>query len=341
MQTEAPRTQAEKLKASKEAIAGIEKDHGKGTVFTMGSRVGLDWPHIPSGIYGLDEEVFGIGGCPRGRIIEIYGPEAGGKTTLALQGIVAPAQRAGGLCAVIDAEHALDPNWMTKLTVNVNDLLICQPDNGEQALEVASSLISSQAYDVVLVDSVAALVPKAELEGDMGDAQMGLQARLMSQAMRKLNGAVARSNTTLIFINQIRDKLGVMFGSPETTTGGRALKFYASVRLDIRKIGALKEGDKVIGHTARIKAVKNKLAAPFREAEVDLMHSGGFNRNASLYDAAVLAGVLEKSGSWASFKGERIGQSREKSIDFLNEHEDFVTKITKELKEKKLVRAAA
>jgi recombination protein RecA len=334
MDTEAPKTAAEKKKLITATLSSIEKTHGKGSVFNMGNRVGVPWPSLPTGIYSLDHEVLGIGGLPRGRIIEIYGPEAGGKTTLLLK-TIAQAQKQGEHCALIDAENALDPNWAKRIGVNVDDLIISQPDNGEQALEIAEELITSQCFGIVGIDSVAALVPKAELEGDMGDAQMGLQARLMSQAMRKLSGIVRKTNTILVFINQIRDKLGVMFGSPETTTGGRALKFYSSVRLDVRKIGAVKEGDKVVGHTTRFKAVKNKMSPPFAEAEVNLIYEqAGFDSNLDLLDVADRAGLLEKAGTWISYKGERLGQGKQNAAASLSD-EKIHKSIMKQLEEQR------
>ncbi len=340
MQTEAPRNLAERKKAAEVAIANIEKEHGKGTVFSLASKVGIDWPSIPTGIFSVDEDVLGIGGLPRGRIVEIYGPEAGGKTTLTLHA-VASAQRAGELCGFVDAEHSLDPNWAERLGVKVKDLYVSQPDNGEQALSVAEQMIESQAFGVVVVDSVAALVPKAELEGDMGDAQMGLQARLMSQACRKLTALVAKTNTTLIFINQIRDKIGVMFGSPETTTGGRALKFYASVRLDVRRIQSVKEGDKIVGNAVKIKAAKNKLSAPFRETTVTLYFDKGFDGLGTVIDAAVAEGVVEKSGSWFSYKGDRIGQGRDSVLALVSNNPDLQKKILEGVRKARNERAAA
>lgn len=315
---EAPRTAAEKLKAADSAVAGIEKTYGKGAVFNMASKVGIDWPSYATGIYSLDHNVIGCGGIPKGRITEIYGPEAGGKTTLTLH-TVASAQSAGELCGFIDAENALDPTYAAHLGVNMKSLYVAQPDNGEQALEIAEAMIGSMAFGIVVVDSVAALVPKAELEGDMGDAQMGLQARLMSQALRKLTSIVSKSKTSLIFINQIREKIGVMFGSPETTTGGRALKFYASLRLDVRRIASIKEGEKVIGNNVRIKAAKNKLSAPFRETEVPLIFGEGFSHRSDLIRMAVAAGVIEKNGAWFSFKGERLGQGEAQASKFIEE----------------------
>jgi recombination protein RecA len=287
---------------------------------------------IPSGCLSIDAAL-GVGGFPRGRVIEIYGPESGGKTTMTLH-VIAEAQKLGGQAAFIDAEHALDPVYARKLGVDVDNLLVSQPDNGEQALEIAETLIRSGGVDIVVVDSVAALVPKAELEGDMGDPQMGLQARLMSQALRKLTGIVSKSRTCLIFINQIREKIGVMFGNPETTTGGRALKFYASMRVDIRRIQAIKEGDKVVGSRTRAKVVKNKVAAPFREAEFDIVYGEGISREGDLIDLGVDKGVLEKSGTWISFGGERMGQGRENARVFLKENKDIRDKLENVLRKK-------
>jgi recombination protein RecA len=301
------------------AISQIEKQYGKGSIMRLGSRdVLVPVSVIPTGSLALDAAL-GVGGFPRGRVIEIFGPESGGKTTLALHAI-AEAQKMGGQAAFIDAEHALDPIYARKLGVDVDNLLVSQPDNGEQALEIAEALIRSAAVDIVVVDSVAALVPKAELEGDMGEPQMGLQARLMSQALRKLTAIVSKSRTCLIFINQIREKIGVMFGNPETTTGGRALKFYASMRIDIRRIQAIKEGDRVVGSRTRGKVVKNKVAAPFREAEFDILYGEGVSREGDLLDLGLEKGLLEKSGTWLSFGGERIGQGRENARLFLKEH---------------------
>lgn len=333
IEVEAPQTVAQKLKAAEIAVAGIEKDHGKGAIFNLGSKVGIDWPSTPSGILALDYSVLRIGGIPRNRITEIYGPESGGKTTLTLH-VIAESQRAGELCAFVDAEHAFDPNWAKRLGVDVDKLYVSQPDNGEQALEITESLVRSQAFGVIVVDSVAALVPKAELEGDMGDANMGLHARLMSQAMRKLTAAVSKSGGALIFINQIREKIGVMFGTPETTTGGRALKFYASLRLDIRRISAIKEGDKVVGNLVRIKAVKNKLAPPFRETETGLMFDRGFDLVGSLIDMAVEQGIIEKGGSWYNYDGGHLGQGKEKATEFLVNNPTTHTKILAQVKDK-------
>jgi recombination protein RecA len=321
----------EKAKLLEAAISQIEKQHGKGSIMRLGNKdVLVPVSVIPSGAISIDAAL-GIGGFPRGRVVEIYGPESGGKTTLTLH-VIAEAQKGGGQAAFIDAEHALDPAYARKLGVNVDDLLVSQPDNGEQALEIAEALIRSGGVDIVVVDSVAALVPKAELEGDMGDPQMGLQARLMSQALRKLTGIVAKSNTCLIFINQIREKIGVMFGNPETTTGGRALKFYASVRVDIRRIQSIKEGDKVVGSRTRAKIVKNKVAAPFREAEFDIIYGEGISREGDLIDLGVTNGVVEKSGTWISYKGERLGQGRENARVFLRENAGIRGKLETEMR---------
>jgi recombination protein RecA len=323
----------EKEKLLAAAISQIEKDHGKGAIMRLGSRdVLVPVSVIPSGCLSIDAAL-GVGGFPRGRVIEIYGPESGGKTTMTLH-VIAEAQKLGGQAAFIDAEHALDPVYARKLGVDVDNLLVSQPDNGEQALEIAETLIRSGGVDIVVVDSVAALVPKAELEGDMGDPQMGLQARLMSQALRKLTGIVSKSRTCLIFINQIREKIGVMFGNPETTTGGRALKFYASMRVDIRRIQAIKEGDKVVGSRTRAKVVKNKVAAPFREAEFDIVYGEGISREGDLIDLGVEKGVLEKSGTWISFGGERMGQGRENARIFLKENKDIRDKLENVLRKK-------
>jgi recombination protein RecA len=323
----------EKSKMLETAISQIEKDYGKGAIMRLGSRdVLVPVSVIPTGALSIDAAL-GVGGVPRGRVIEIYGPESGGKTTLTLH-IIAEAQKMGGQAAFIDAEHALDPVYARKLGVDVDNLLVSQPDNGEQALEIAQKLIQSGAVDVIVVDSVAALVPRAELEGDMGDPQMGLQARLMSQALRKLTAIVSKSHTCLIFINQIREKIGVMFGNPETTTGGRALKFYSSIRLDIRRIQSIKEGDRVIGSRTRAKVVKNKVAAPFREAEFDILYGEGISREGDLIDLGVEKGVLEKSGTWISFSGERLGQGRENARVFLKEHADIRGKIENLLRKK-------
>jgi recombination protein RecA len=323
----------ERSKLLEAAISQIEKSYGKGSIMRLGSKdVLVPVNVIPSGCLSIDAAL-GVGGFPRGRVIEIYGPESGGKTTLTLQ-IIAEAQKLGGQAAFIDAEHALDPVYARKLGVDVDNLLVSQPDHGEQALEIAEALIRSGGVDVVVVDSVAALVPKAELEGDMGDPSMGLQARLMSQALRKLTAIVSKSRTCLIFINQIREKIGVMFGNPETTTGGRALKFYASMRVDIRRIQAIKEGDRVVGSRTRAKVVKNKVAAPFREAEFDILYGEGISREGDLIDLGVDNGVLEKSGTWISYGGERMGQGRENARVFLKEHKDIRDKIEHALRKK-------
>jgi recombination protein RecA len=323
----------DKSKMLENAISQIEKDYGKGAIMRLGSRdVLVPVSVIPTGALSIDAAL-GVGGVPRGRVIEIYGPESGGKTTLTLH-IIAEAQKMGGQAAFIDAEHALDPVYARKLGVDVDNLLVSQPDNGEQALEIAQKLIQSGAVDVIVVDSVAALVPRAELEGDMGDPQMGLQARLMSQALRKLTAIVSKSHTCLIFINQIREKIGVMFGNPETTTGGRALKFYSSIRLDIRRIQSIKEGDRVVGSRTRAKVVKNKVAAPFREAEFDILYGEGISREGDLIDLGVDKGVLEKSGTWISFGGERLGQGRDNARLFLKEHADVRGKVENLLRKK-------
>jgi recombination protein RecA len=323
----------DKAKMLEAAIAQIEKAHGKGAIMRLGSRdVLVPVSVIPTGCLSLDAAL-GVGGFPRGRVVEVYGPESGGKTTMTLH-VIAEAQKLGGTAAFIDAEHALDPVYARKLGVDVDNLLVSQPDNGEQALEIAETLIRSGGVDVVVIDSVAALVPKAELEGEMGDPQMGLQARLMSQALRKLTAIVSKSRTCLIFINQIREKIGVMFGNPETTTGGRALKFYASIRLDIRRIQAIKEGDRVVGSRTRGKVVKNKVAAPFREAEFDILYGEGISREGDLIDLGVEKGLLEKSGTWISFNGERMGQGRENARVFLKENKDIRDKLETALRKK-------
>ncbi len=305
----------ERNRAIDMAIASIEKQFGKGSIMRLGEKKVMDVPAISTSCLSLDAAI-GIGGVPRGRVVEIYGPESGGKTTLALH-IVAEAQKAGGVAAYIDAEHAMDAKYAGKLGVNVNDLFISQPDSGEQALEIAEALVRSGGVDVLVIDSVAALVPRAELEGEMGDSLPGLQARLMSQALRKLTAVVARSNTCLIFINQIREKIGVMFGSPETTSGGRALKFYSSVRLDIRRTSSIKDGDSVVGNRTRVKVVKNKVAPPFKESEFDIMYGEGISREGDLLDLAVENKIVEKSGAWFSFKGERLGQGRENAKNLI------------------------
>jgi recombination protein RecA len=316
----------DKSKALDAALSQIERNFGKGSIMRLGKNdKSMDVDTVSTGSLGLDIAL-GIGGLPRGRVVEIYGPESSGKTTLALH-CLAEAQKKGGICAFIDAEHALDPIYARKLGVNVDDLLISQPDAGEQALEIADTLVRSGAVDVLVIDSVAALVPRAELEGEMGDSQPGLQARLMSQALRKLTASINRSNTMVIFINQIRMKIGVMYGSPETTTGGHALKFYASVRLDIRRIGAIKERDEVVGNQTRVKVVKNKLAPPFKQVEFDIMYGEGVSKNGELIDLGVKAGVVEKSGAWFSYDSQRIGQGRENAKLFLKENPDIAAKI--------------
>jgi recombination protein RecA len=316
----------DKSKALDAALSQIERNFGKGSIMRLGKNMAaMDIEVVSTGSLGLDIAL-GVGGLPRGRVVEIYGPESSGKTTLALH-CVAEAQKKGGICAFIDAEHALDPIYARKLGVNVDDLLISQPDAGEQALEIADTLVRSGAVDVLVIDSVAALVPRAELEGEMGDSQPGLQARLMSQALRKLTASINRSNTMVIFINQIRMKIGVMYGSPETTTGGHALKFYASVRLDIRRIGAIKERDEVVGNQTRVKVVKNKLAPPFKQVEFDIMYGEGVSKNGELIDLGVKAGVVEKSGAWFSYDSQRIGQGRENAKAFLKGNPDVAQKI--------------
>jgi len=323
----------DRSKAIDLAITQIERQFGKGSIMKLGGKERVaDIPAISTGSLSLDVAL-GTMGVPRGRIVEIYGPESGGKTTLALH-IVAEAQKANGLAAFIDAEHALDVTYAKKIGVNTDDLLISQPDTGEQALEIAETLVRSGALDVLVIDSVAALVPKAELEGEMGDAQMGLQARLMSQALRKLTGSISKSKTTVIFINQLRMKIGVFFGNPETTTGGNALKFYASQRLDIRKMTSLKTGQDVTGFRTRVKVVKNKLAPPFREAEFDIIFGEGISREGDVLDMAVEHGIVEKSGAWYSYKGDRMGQGRDNSRTFLKENPDILAQVERELKEK-------
>src|SRR3984957_8536114 len=316
----------DRKRALEAALSQIDRAFGKGSVMKLGSRdLGLATDAVSTGSLGLDIAL-GIGGLPRGRVIEIYGPESSGKTTLALH-IVAEAQKKGGMAAYVDAEHALDVGYARKLGVRTEDLLISQPDTGEQALEITEMLVRSGGVDVLVIDSVAALVPRAELEGEMGDAHMGVQARLMSQALRKLTGTIAKSNTCVIFINQIRMKIGVMFGNPETTTGGNALKFYASQRLDIRRIGAIKNGEQVIGNRTRVKVVKNKVAPPFKEVEFDIMYGVGISREGDILDLAVINNTVEKSGSWFSFDGERIGQGREQAKEFLKAHPEITVKI--------------
>ena len=312
-------------KSLKDTLADIDSHFGKGTVMRMGDRENLDIPSISTGSVGLDIAL-GIGGIPKGRVTEIYGPESSGKTTLTLQ-IIAQCQKEGGTCAFIDAEHALDPQYAEKLGVNVDELLLSQPDTGEQALEVADMLVRSNSVDLVIIDSVAALVPRAEIEGEMGDHHVGLQARLMSQALRKITGNIQRSGATVVFINQIRMKIGVMFGSPETTTGGNALKFYSSVRLDIRRIGAVKEGDEIMGNETRVKVVKNKVSPPFRVVEFDIMYGQGISKLGELIDIGVKSGIINKSGAWFSYKGDKIGQGRENSKIFLQENPQIASEI--------------
>jgi len=324
---------SERGKAIETALSQLEKQFGKGSVMRLGSKEAIvPISVISTGSISFDAAL-GVGGVPRGRVIEIFGPESSGKTTITLQ-IVAEAQKAGGLAAFVDAEHALDPAYARKLGVDIDNLLISQPDYGEQALEIVEALVRSNAIDVLVVDSVAALVPKAELDGEMGDSHMGLQARLMSQALRKLTGTVSKSRTCLIFINQIRDKIGVMFGNPETTTGGRALKFYSSMRIDIRRIGAVKEGDTVVGSRTKIKVVKNKVAAPFRDAEFDILYGEGISREGDALDLAVLHNIVDKSGAWYSYQGERIGQGRENVRGFLKANSDVYGRIDAEIRKK-------
>jgi recombination protein RecA len=327
-----------KKKALTAALSQIEKQFGKGSVMRMGDGdVVRDVEAISTGSLGLDIAL-GIGGLPRGRVIEIYGPESSGKTTLTLQ-VIAEAQKLGGTAAFVDAEHALDPGYAEKLGVNVDDLLVSQPDTGEQALEITDMLVRSGAVDVVVVDSVAALTPKAEIEGDMGDSHMGLQARLMSQALRKLTGNIKRSNTMVIFINQLRMKIGVMFGNPETTTGGNALKFYASVRLDIRRIGALKKGDEIIGNETRVKVVKNKVAPPFKQTEFDILYGEGISRLGEVIALGVKEGLIDKAGAWYSYNGERIGQGKDNVREFLKEHPDMAAEIEQAIRARLLTPA--
>ncbi|MGE0154534.1 MAG: recombinase RecA [Reyranellaceae bacterium] len=329
-----------KSKALDAALSQIERAFGKGSIMKLGQRdSGVEIASVSTGSLGLDIAL-GIGGLPRGRIVEIYGPESSGKTTLALH-CISEAQKNGGTCAFIDAEHALDPSYAKKLGVDVENLLISQPDAGEQALEIADTLVRSGAIDVLVIDSVAALVPRAELEGEMGDSHVGLHARLMSQALRKLTGSISRSNTTLIFINQIRMKIGVMFGSPETTTGGNALKFYASVRLDIRRIGAIKEKEDVVGNQTRVKVVKNKLAPPFKVVEFDIMYGEGVSKTGELIDLGIKAGLVEKSGSWFSYDGQRIGQGRENAKTYLRTNPEAAASLEKALRENAGILAGA
>jgi len=320
----------DKSKAIESALLQIEKKFGKGSIMRLGERPHEDFGAISTTCLSLDAAI-GVGGFPRGRIVEVYGPESSGKTTLALT-VVASAQKTGGICAYIDAEHAMDPEYATKLGVNIDDMLISQPDSGEQALEIAETLIRSNSVDVIVVDSVAALVPRAELDGEMGDSLPGLQARLMSQALRKITAIVSSSNTCFIFINQLREKIGVFFGSPETTTGGKALKFYASLRLDIRRIGAIKDGDRVVGNRTRVKVVKNKCAPPFRESEFDIMYGEGISREGDLLDLAVNHNIVEKSGSWFSYKAERLGQGRDNVKNLLKEKVDIRDQIEDDVK---------
>jgi len=324
-------TEAEKRKAIDLALVAMDKQFGRGTVLRLGADNVVPVSVISSGCLSLDVAL-GVGGFPRGRVIEIFGPESSGKTTLALQ-VIAQAQKGGGAAAFIDAEHALDPQYARKLGVDIDNLLVSQPDTGEQALEITAALVQCGAVDVIVVDSVAALVPKAELEGEMGDSHVGLHARLMSQALRKLTGSVSRTNTCMIFINQIREKIGVMFGSPETTTGGRALKFYSSVRADVRRIGAIKDGETVIGNRTKVKVVKNKVASPFREAEFDILYGEGASKEGDLLDMGVARNLVDKSGSWFSYRGERIGQGRENSRVYLKEHPEAAQKLDSDLRE--------
>ncbi|HUK13493.1 MAG TPA: recombinase RecA [Thermoanaerobaculaceae bacterium] len=321
---------ADKLKALETAIGQIERQFGKGSIMRLGAQEAVNVNVIPTGSLGLDAAL-GVGGIPRGRVIEIYGPESSGKTTLALH-VIAQAQKLGGLAAFIDAEHALDPEYSGKLGVDIDNLLVAQPDNGEQALEIAETLIRSGSVDVIVIDSVAALVPRAELEGEMGEAAVGLQARLMSQAMRKLTGIVSKSKTCVVFINQIREKIGVMFGNPETTTGGRALKFYASVRLDIRRIGAIKSGEEVVGNRTKVKVVKNKVAAPFRVAEFDILYGEGISRTGELLDLGLEHRLISKSGTWLSYGETRLGQGRENARAFLKEHAEMSAELEEKLR---------
>ncbi len=315
----------ERKKALDIALNQIEKQFGKGSIMRLGENSIIDLDFIPTGSLDLDIAL-GIGGVPRGRIVEIYGPESSGKTTIALH-IIAEAQKKGGIAAFIDAEHALDPGYAKKLGVDVENLIISQPDTGEQALEITEALVRSGAVDVIVVDSVAALVPRAEIEGDMGDSHVGLQARLMSQALRKLAGAISKSHTTCIFINQLREKVGIMFGNPETTTGGRALKFYASIRLDVRRIDSLKQGDEIVGNRTRVKVVKNKVAPPFKQAEFDIMYGGGISKEGSVLDAGVTAGIVNKAGSWFSYNDQKLGQGRENSKEFLKTNPEIYSEI--------------
>ncbi len=328
--TDMTQNASEKQKALDAALSQIERAFGKGSIMKLNDGQKIEVESVSTGSLGLDIGL-GIGGLPRGRIIEVYGPESSGKTTLALH-VIAEAQKMGGTCAIVDAEHALDPGYAKKLGVDVDNLLISQPDAGEQALEITDTLVRSGALDVLVVDSVAALVPRAELEGDMGDSHMGLQARLMSQALRKLTGSISRSRTIVIFINQIRMKIGVMFGSPETTTGGNALKFYSSVRLDIRRIGAIKNKDEIVGNQTRVKVVKNKMAPPFRQIEFDIMYGEGISKTGELIDLGVAAGLVEKAGSWFSYDGQRVGQGRENVKNFLKENPEIAEKLENQIR---------
>jgi recombination protein RecA len=322
----------DKDKALDLALANIEKQFGKGSLMRLGDAAAVQVPAIPSGALSLDIAL-GIGGLPRGRVVEIYGPESSGKTTVALHAI-AEAQKLGGIAAFIDAEHALDPTYARALGVDINEMLVSQPDNGEQALEIADMLVRSAAVDIIVIDSVAALTPRAEIEGEMGDSHVGLQARLMSQALRKLSGSLKRSNTTAVFINQLREKIGVMFGSPETTPGGRALKFYSSVRLDVRRIETLKDGTDAVGNRVRVKVVKNKVAPPFRQAEFDIIYGEGISKEGSLIDVGVEEGIVRKAGAWYTYEGEQLGQGKEKARMFLKENVDIALEIEKRVKDK-------
>jgi recombination protein RecA len=322
----------DKDKALDLALANIEKQFGKGSLMRLGDAAAVQVPAIPSGALSLDIAL-GIGGLPRGRVVEIFGPESSGKTTVALHAI-AEAQKLGGIAAFIDAEHALDPTYARALGVDINEMLVSQPDNGEQALEIADMLVRSAAVDIIVIDSVAALTPRAEIEGEMGDSHVGLQARLMSQALRKLSGSLKRSNTTAVFINQLREKIGVMFGSPETTPGGRALKFYSSVRLDVRRIETLKDGTEAVGNRVRVKVVKNKVAPPFRQAEFDIIYGEGISKEGSLIDVGVEEGIVRKAGAWYTYEGDQLGQGKEKARLFLKEHADIALEIEKRVKDK-------
>ena len=314
------------------ALANIEKQFGKGSLMRLGDQVGQEVPAIPTGAISLDVAL-GVGGLPRGRVVEIYGPESSGKTTVALHA-VAEAQKLGGIAAFIDAEHALDPTYAKAMGVDIDELLVSQPDTGEQALEIADMLVRSGAVDILVIDSVAALVPRAEIEGEMGDSHVGLQARLMSQALRKLSGSLKKSNTCAVFINQLREKVGVMFGSPETTPGGRALKFYSSVRLDVRRIETLKDGADAVGNRVRVKVVKNKVAPPFRQAEFDIVYGEGISKEGSLIDVGVEEGIVRKAGAWYTYEGDQLGQGKENARNFLKEHVDVAAEIEKRVKEK-------